>query len=453
MGYLGGRYDGDPKRADLIGHLTECRDIITEALETTDRAGEHANLIRLPYRDEETLKRYKDQLGRHPATEAARTLLDIATEELRVVATGQGGAVWYEVSVPAELGDIIVLDASHPIRRLCQLDSSINDADGGFPEVRKVGVPLSQIKRFDNVTIHQRFTGGGRESMKNDFSRGAADRKTTKEVAEVIRQLPTDEAVLCFVYKTRASERVDYASVLKADLASSGIDPDATITVGGEERPRISVATWGSETATNAWNHCQNVILVGVLQRSPVDLAAAYLGQVDDIRAAYPEDAIKSLLRSEVCHMIYQALSRGSCRTAHDGQAAPMRAWIVHRDDSIQAELSRVMPGVRWAVWEQSGKRVKTGIIAETAMRIAGHLEALAETTQCISSRALKADAELAELAPRTFTWALDRAVERLPGWTKEGRSVVRCRVGVQKALNCVEVLAYQIEGGAKLPA
>ena len=390
VGWLAAVCDDSPKLGALVNYLTECRDTIAEALDTADHSGDQASLIRLPYRDAETLERYKAQLGRYPAMESARTLLDIATEELRVVSTGQGGAVWYRVSVPPELKNIIILDASHPIRRLCQLDSSINDAEKSLPEVRNVGVPLSQIKNFDYVTIHQRFSGGGRDTLRKDFTRGVVDRRTTKEVAEVIRQLPIEEAVLCFVFKTRTSERVDYARVLRNDLETSGIDPDATVIMGGKERPRINIVTWGNETASNVWSYCQNVILVGVLQRSPVDLAAAYLGQVDDLAAAYSGDAIKDLLRSEVCHVIYQALSRGSCRTAYGGQAAPMRAWLIHRDDRIQRELARVMPGVQWAVWEKSGKREKTGIIAESAMRISGHLDDLPRDTQSLSSRQLK---------------------------------------------------------------
>ena len=53
----------------------------------------------------------------------------MAHEEVRVINTGQGGVIQYEISVPRELRNIIILDASYPVRRLMQLDRTIVDAE------------------------------------------------------------------------------------------------------------------------------------------------------------------------------------------------------------------------------------------------------------------------------------------------------------------------------------
>ena len=63
-------------------------------------------------------------------------LLDIASYPLRVLPTGQGGVVWYRIGVPEEIKNVIVLDASQPIRRLVHLDPSIKDAEQHLPQVR-----------------------------------------------------------------------------------------------------------------------------------------------------------------------------------------------------------------------------------------------------------------------------------------------------------------------------
>src|SRR5262249_58278521 len=99
---------------------------------------------------------------------------------------------------------------------------------------------------------------------------------------------------------------------------------------------RISVETWGKETSLNDYAHCQNVLLVGVIHQSPLALAGRYLGQVGDLKANVSKDLISDLVHSEVCHAVYQALSRGSCRVMDNGKAKPMRAWVIDKDKEIE---------------------------------------------------------------------------------------------------------------------
>ncbi len=84
-----------------------------------------------------------------------------------------------------------------------------------------------------------------------------------------------------------------------------------------------------------------------------LDLASSFIGQKEpNIRQAVSAETVKELARSEVSHVIYQALSRGSSRVICDSQAKPMRGWIIHRDIGVQPILSSVMPGVRWEEWK-----------------------------------------------------------------------------------------------------
>lgn len=126
----------------------------------------------------------------------------------------------------------------------------------------------------------------------------AEDRKAVREVVEVVRNVPPEQAVLIFTYKTRPGEKVDYKGVLMRDLERAGVDVNATIDTTQGPRPRINVLTWGQETSLNEYEHCSHVLLAGVLQRSSVDLAACYLGQKDTLLGDVPATELSDLKRS-----------------------------------------------------------------------------------------------------------------------------------------------------------
>lgn len=425
IGFLRGMHDDSPAHAPLIKFLSDCRMVIEGELQRQRETGSGEGITHLPALTADQLTEYKALLGRHPAVDAAQLLLDIAQQDLRVITTGQGGLVSYEIAVPRELSNVLVLDASYPVRKLVHLDSSIKDAERHLPEITRLPVPLSQLKRFDHVTIRQMFSGGGRDTMRQDFEKPEDQRRVSKDVVTVVKNVPANEAVLIFTYRTRATERVSYRDILLRDLERAGIDTGAVVTVNGVQRPRINVLTWGQETSLNNYAHCPNVILAGVLQRSPVDLAASYVGQVDNLSAQLSHATIKQLQTSESVHLIYQALSRGTCRVIDNGQAQPMKAWLIHRDPAVRGELQRVMPGACWETWEASAGAPSAGVIARATVRVVDFLSQLPAEVSRLSSRQLRRDAGLLGTPARTFAKARARALEQV-AWRMDGQSLVR---------------------------
>src|SRR5207245_599918 len=87
------------------------------------------------------------------------TLLDMSQSPVRVIRAIQGGAafVQYDVIIPKELTQVIVLDASFPIRELCRLPGStvqpLPDLDGRVKPCHQV-----YIETF------------GRETELNDYA-------------------------------------------------------------------------------------------------------------------------------------------------------------------------------------------------------------------------------------------------------------------------------------------
>lgn len=394
-------------------------------------------MLQLPTLSDASLLGIREMLPEDDAAKPVADLLDFYREELRAMPTSQGGGVvWYETAVPSEIKNIIVLDASYHIRMLCRADKTIRNAETNIPEIRNIGKPLADLKRHDNVTIHQLFSGGGRSTMAKDFG-DRTKQLAVKEVVDVVKGIPETEAVLVFVFKDRNTKQTSYAGAMYRALADAGIDTHAKLDTGLKDedgqpvmRDRINVATWGQETSLNRWAHCSNVILCGVLQRSSLDLAGSYLGQTDDIRHDVSTDTIKELARSEVAHVVYQALSRGCCRVMDDGQAKAMKAWVVHRDLGIRGLLEDAMPGIRWETWE--AKHLTTtdgrqpGIIASTAVKIREHLKGLPREASGLSTRKLKEATGSKDVHPNTFTEALKAALQSCLGWNMAGRSVVR---------------------------
>src|SRR5260370_41015139 len=96
-----------------------------------------------------------------------------------------------------------------------------------------------------------------------------------------------------------------------------------------------------------------------------------------------------TLFRS--AHCVYQALSRGSCRMIVNGEAMPMKAWIIHHDDTLETTIRAAMPGVRWGEWRprfvKGAAERKTKKVADA---IAGYLGKLPSGIDRISSMALK---------------------------------------------------------------
>jgi hypothetical protein len=416
--WLKAYHEGDNAYSEMFAYLETCRHAIADEIER-QRTGEAAQLVDLPFLPSHLEAQFRSSLDQRTNSKTIRNLLEISNHQVRIIPTGVGGAVAYEISVPAEVTNIMVLDASQPIRKLAKLDDTIQDAED------VLGITLSQLKKFDQVTLHQMFAHGGRNTMKKSFSQKyQADRKISGEIIEVVKRIPVDEAVLMFTYVALTNGGTNYRNIIECDLKESGIDIDGKLSDGSA---RINILTWGQETSLNEYSHCSHIILAGVMHRDLLDLHGAYVGQKDDIKAEVSPGTIRELLTSEICHLIYQALSRGTCRVAENGHAKAMQGYIIHAYDDIQSELEKVMPGVVWKTWEPIDESLrKSGVIQKTAEKIIQHLSGLSPEVVKMSSRRVKKDLNLEDIPTRTWTHAMHEAMERGRTWLLDRSSLLR---------------------------
>ena len=422
---LGG-YEPVLRRMTSKPAAMECAQYLQDALTTfiDELEAQKVNLdrcpvpIELPQLSGATLNHYKSLLGESMATLPLRQLLDMSQQgELRVVYTGQsdGGFIQYDLVVPTELENIIILDASYPIRELMKLDET----------VQGVGAASLGVVHYQNVTIHQLRSNSGREAIREQLSGSKEKRNVCREIVDVVKAIPDDEGVILFSFKARDynGKSFDFENVLKADLEAAGVDLDATLSHNGKNR--FVWLTWGNETSLSQYSYCSNVILVGVLHRSFVDLSASIVGQSEDLFTEITNSDLKTVMQGELAHCVYQAISRGRCRTLNGEYANPTQSWIIHPHLSIRERINEVMPGVRWKTWtpqylESAGK------IEKAATKIVKFLEGFDQVK--VSSVALKRDTGLVELPQQTFKKARDLAMSELNGdWEVSGRSIQRC--------------------------
>jgi len=330
---------GHGPEGEIVAHLRECLALLCQQLDAQKRHRRKPQSVRLPCLSEFELGRYGKLLGRRIHTKPLSTFLKLSQRDLRVIPASQGvggAVVTYDLTVPRELGNVVVLDASYPIRELERLDPSIKlvpDFDGA-------------VKQYDNVVINHLRYACGRGAMEQSFDEDTAEeRRVSRELCDVISHIDPEEGLIVFTFKDTG---LDMREVLERDLKAAGVDTRAMLNRGSDnEKPRFRFLTWGQETAINDHADCPNVIFAGVIHRSETDLAASIVGQQDNLLADVPSTQITEVRRSECAHALYQAMSRGSCRETVDGQARPMRVWLMHYDKQLRDLIDKVMPGVR----------------------------------------------------------------------------------------------------------
>jgi len=407
-------------------YLCECRDLIRAALDSVRDAAEISAAgvaVEMPYREVAELEGYSAAVGSAGLpmsyVDTLRDLLEISKDTCRVLSTSQGGGVvWSSESVPAALGNVVVLDASQPVRQLATLDPTIETA-GSFG---------TSVKSFRAVEIHQVLSGGGRSTIESTYAAISREKSAvSKEIIDIVKERWELEAgFLIFTFKKKA---IDISGTLQRDMQHAGIDLDAVTTDG---KPKVTFLTWGSETALNGLEGNTAVILAGCVQRSMLDVAAAIQGQTQDYKAALPNRLIKGVLEAEIAHSIYQAASRGSCRRVTLGEAHPMRLYFIHRNVGMRSLLEKVMPHAQWHYRRSSHltKGQVDGVVADLTVKLLAYLRGLPESITKVSSVATKA-AMLLKAGDSAQESAFSRAAKLVNdeshcGWTVQGRSFVR---------------------------
>jgi hypothetical protein len=386
--------------------------------------GTPARLLRFPHIDAVDVERFQAALAeevrrrRGKTRELAATvdaLLARPYEPMRLVRSMKDEAVaCYEITVPDALKPLAILDASYPIKELERIDATI-ERERNFP------VESDGIKSYARVRGHLWLGAAGREKIEGEHLAAV-----TREAARLVSEdIPVAEGVLFITHRHRDRTQPHVAERLREELRRRGVELDATVDVEGERRPRFGWLTFGSETSSNDYTHLRHVVLVGLLFRGDADLASAFLGQQRALTGEVTAEDVHRLRISEATSVLYQGLSRGSCRLVENGEARPMDFYLrLSPKDAgaVQELLAQRMPGLAWVGW------VTGGLAAEEAARaIETYLDRLPPTVQRVSSERVKRDAPgLALVKETTYRRGRDLVLGRRGDWVQRGRSFLR---------------------------
>jgi hypothetical protein len=375
--------------------------------------------------------------------EGAKLLFDLSDEALKVAEVyGQDKAAFIhsELVVPKELENIVVLDASAPIRKLMEADKSI----------RTVGSTGMDLVSYEDVVIRQLQWNSGRTSMDRVARRsGTEPRAIFKDIIEVVKSIPDDEGILFFTFKPRYSHEfrsmVNFEKKLAETLDS--MDLKDTIEVwdpkSGElvKKDRFNFLTFGNETSTSKFAFCKNVVFCGVLWRTPADIVAHTYGQTES-DVVLGKQLLKQVALTEKAYIFHQGLFRSQCRfidkvnTEGKPTAKAANIWMIYRDE-MQAEpmrniLRKVMPGVRWEEWKPVHYKDSSKLNG-LGEKIVDWLNQQPDLER-ISTKKLKQEMALQDIPKDSFTKAVKRIdTEPRTGWILEGRSLVRDDYGFTK--------------------
>jgi hypothetical protein len=418
IGYLKPRHRPESTAREALEYLEECSNTFKRELEAQGKTHSEPQVLTLPSLTPKQIDDYRKSLGGSPVVEPLKALLDMSQEPIRAALTQQNdGVIRYDIVVPEELENIVILDASHTIRELAHLDQSI----------QKVDIEEDMVS-YREVTIHQLRSASGRHSMAKAFTAKKKDRKVCQEVAQVIQEIPQEEGILVFTFKKRDYRgEVDFRKVLQDDLEGLGIDLEATVQdTHGQDKPRFAWLTWGNETSLSEFNYCSNVIFAGVLHRDHLDLMADIAGQMEDLTVEITNDKVQEVSRSEIAHCLYQGMCRGACRVIRGDATLLMNVWLIHKDTEIQELIQKVMPGVNWKPWTPQFMTAigKSEVIGS---KIQEYLKTLPEGVSRMSTSSIKQVLGLKDVPKQTFTLSLEIFKNGgADGWTLEGRSLVR---------------------------
>jgi hypothetical protein len=408
-----------------VVYLTEALEMVDAELKAQEVECRRPKSIILPSLSDQEIGQYKKALdSNYYLTKSLRDLLSMSQEPLRVLRTNQGnGFISYEIKVDEDLQNMIILDASYLIRDLVRkYDNKITE--------------LSRATRFKvsygDVSLHQIVRPGGRTQMEKDFPSNPDKRILSLEIAEIVKTIPEDEGVIIFTYKHRKNGRngrrgAKFSEWLSYDLKEAGIDVDAKVEVWEQgqkvEKPRLNFLTWGMETSLNDYSWAKNIILVGILHRSHLEIGGLMAGQADNYLIELNREEIREVVRSEVCHCFYQAIGRSHARIVRNGRAGRVKVWYIDKNNKLKEKIKEAgaLPGANWHVWKCKHLSAK-GKIESLADKINKWLED--NGIKRISTRKLKERMGLTLIPNRTFTHAIEALAFR-SFYTLNGRSVV----------------------------
>lgn len=343
-----------------------------------------------------------------------QAFLSICQKELRVFypAKDVGGIITYDIKVPPELENIIILDASYEIRKLIQEDSSIKSGDKYESDL---------VSYYDSTVRYINFKAS-RTAITKEFRKRNFSSKLLQEFAGMLKRRPENEGNLIFIFKQRSPHDPDFKSIFEEYMERAGIeDVNATLVETG--KPRYNFLTHGNYTSANKYSYCTNVFFIGVLHQSRTGIASQVAAQREDVLTRISHKELDEIYLAEILYGFQQGAGRTAIRIVKNGLAEGVNIVICYPNlKDIQGPLFQIFPKIGW---DEPNLKLLKPTKTKTSECIEKLQDALAAVTGKISISKLKKLAGLEALPIRTFQIVRDGFLESNPMWVLDGRSLV----------------------------
>lgn len=203
-------------------------------------------------------------------------------------------------TIPEEIQQILVLDASYKYSKLSQLDK----------ELRLL--PIDSPRDYRNLKVIYMDCPSGKYSTTRMLEIPKERADLMVRVAEYLQEIPENEAVLFFTFKS--DDKNKFESIIRRELSQLGFNMDERITTkDGRHKPKYAFLTWGQQNGTNDYMYCRHMCTIGVLDLGTDNIIAQAVAQTEG-RYLFDDEApsVHELNVSDCAQRIYQAM----CRTA-----------------------------------------------------------------------------------------------------------------------------------------
>ncbi len=393
--YYWNKGGGTLKSPELLEQTQSFLNGVKELLHQQREIGEEVFSLPAPFLGDDEAKKAINAIS--PESSYLHMLMQWACEtnaQVRMTSTlNKPTVLQFFTTVPDELDQIIVLDASAQIKKLMQLDNSI-----------KV-VKTESKKNHSNVCIHW----GNVLSSKSKVT-GKMKKRYHKEVCHIIEHcIPEGEKILIIGFK---GEKDDLFKSLPPYL-----------------HDRITWLHWGNHKAINTYSHIKYVITMGVLYRDQSDLVAQIVAQSRNEHFAVNNWMVNDIQHSEQADMLYQGFSRGNCRQVSNGLAGDMDIYLLHpmKDYGAIELLKEVMPEVQIVPYTPVYLEEYSTSSRPLADKIIEHLDSTGggriPTTKVVSALGINPN-------DRIWRQAKEYIVANDCNWDVQGRSFVNVQLG-----------------------
>lgn len=317
----------------------------------------------------------------------------------------------FDVVVPDNIENIVVLDASTKINKLMMLDETIWTPKD-LPELR-----LS----YENIIFHRIGHRAGRGGIEEELKGNVAG--LTECICEIVKERHPDEAVLFFTYKHREGD-LNHREAIEKHLAEQGIDLQERLTNG---KPRFNWLTHGNETASNRFTHCTVAIFVGVLHKPDEVTLGQTIAQRRTLTIPVEQEILSDVVLSQQAQALHQGANRTASRVLQDDLAHGAQIYYVYPSDALVPWVREVMPGAAFRTYlsEAMVARTRSDAIRWKVIVFLNNL--VAKGIRQLSGKMLtKAVQELSNISKTMKDEIVNRIVEdpAVP-WTREGRTLI----------------------------